>query len=234
MTTWIADAYEYTGQVNWDKVVSEGFAAANLKVSGSRKSFLGPLYLDPLFSDHAKGSYGKPLVRTVFHYLSSHWECGATQAALLLDAAYTQGALTTWGFVADIEDPELTTETVFEFLTTWKKLCPYKLAIYTRRSYWTSRMSEVDDYLRSEWGAHLPALWSAHYVPETVQKDPATPYASQQYHAVKPEWWNGYGPWSGVDVLQFSPHALVNGKRMVVSAYPGTSAGYRKLMIGGR
>lgn len=234
MTTWIADAYEYTGSVDWDAVAKEGYAGANLKASGSRKSFLGPLYLDPLFSTHALASQNRPLVRTVFHYLSSHWECGATQAALLLDRAYTQGALTGWGFVADIEDPELTVETVFDFLMAWKKLTAYKLTIYTRRNYWQSRMGEIDDYLRAEWGAHLPALWSAHYVPETVQKDPDRPYASQQYHAVKPEWWNGYGPWSGIDILQFTPHALVNGKRMVVSAYPGDAGGYRRLMVGGR
>jgi hypothetical protein len=208
------DWTRYQGAINASRIADEGFGGVFLKTSGAAaRPAQGlpadPFHLDPYFAVNAPKLAAEPrLLRGAFHYLVPGYE--TQQAFMLYGQLRRLGGPQGWVVEADIEEPGLQLGFIQTFCATWGVISDgYPLLIYTRRNYWTGNFG----------GASLPTpyLHEAHWVPDSVRNDDSRPYASQQAHAIQPEYWNGYGGVSSPLWVQFTNRALVDSRRVDAS-----------------
>jgi hypothetical protein len=216
--TWVTDWTEYQGvTLPAEGVVREGFSMVKLKAGGSANK--GNWYEDPRFSQNAAALLATDALRAAYWYLTPGRPIA--QAGRFLDLFQAlPGGLSGWAPFVDVEATGLTWRDFAVFTDAWQALTGGRqLSLYTRKNFWMSNMGEHFDAP----ALICPVLELSHYVPNSIKFDPAIKYASQQYRAVDPRWWEaGFGGWGEASLLQFTDHCLIQGKWNVASLYRGT------------
>jgi len=225
-TTWVCDWTHWQGMtLPAYGVANEGYGMVKLKAGGATSG--GRFFEDPKFHENAIALVNEPrLLPGAYWYLMPGR--ATAQAGLFFDILNGYG-VHTWAAFLDVEERGLSYADVRKFALAWERLTAGQpLALYTSRRVWETLGNPSPGY------NVLTFLEEAHWVPETVRKDPARPYASQQARFIDRTWWDvNYGGWARADMIQFTDNALVMGKRTTASLYPGTQAQLRAALIGG-
>lgn len=228
MVVYACDWTHWQGEVlPADRIADEGFGMVKLKAGGAKRE--GWHFEDPYFTRNADALLAEPrLIPGVFWYMMPGRP--NAQAALLFDLLQTTEGVSPWAVCLDLEEPGVKPADVTAFVSTWWKLTGGKrLWAYTSYRYWQTMAGT-----HSTWGSNfMPVLEEARWVPESVRKDSAKPYASQQAKAIDPLWWDiSYGGWDNPTLIQFTDYALVAGKRTTASIYRGGKDSLRGLLYG--
>lgn len=229
MTTWICDWSHWQGDIlPADVVAEEGFAMVKLKAGGALKE--GWSYVDPTFLSSAERLLAEPrLTPSAFWFLTPGKPYA--QAGLFLDLLHEAGRPEDWAPYLDVEHKDVRWEEVLEFCDAWHHTTAgRKLNCYTNKGYWERNMHAP--FAAPQASELMPTLELARWVPESVRKDPRTPFASKQFRAVDPTWWHaGFGGWNMAPILQFTDNALVAGRRTSASAFGGSRSQLRALVL---
>lgn len=224
-TTYVCDWTEWQGGIcPAETIQREGFGMVKLKAGGSANR--GWAFTNPFFPDSASAVLATRMIPGAFWYLSP--EKPHAQAGLFADLLFEVSAgPSMWGCFLDVEQPGVEWGHVEAFANAWSGIVSLTpLAVYTRRSFWTKSVDPTNAY---DAANRFPFLEESHWVSGAVRTNPETRYASQQYKAVDPEWWNvRYSGWPWADMLQFTDKALVAGQKTSASVYRGTPQQLRR------
>ena len=229
MSVWECDWTHWQGKpLPAQQVANEGFGLVKIKAGGASKE--GWTFIDPTFYESAEALLAEPrLIPGVFWYLmpgNPH-----AQAGLFLDTLVRTGDADAWAAYVDVEQAGLSWFDFLFFVKAWHGMTSGKtLSVYANRHFWTANMGEPQN---TEVAARLcPVLEEARWVPESVRKDPARPYASQQAKAIPDYWWDSTW-WGGTAPagIQFTDNALVAGKRTSAAKYSGSAVDLRARLL---
>jgi hypothetical protein len=226
MVLWVCDWTHWQGEpVPAERVKQEGYSLVKLKAGGAQRE--GWTFEDPTFFRSVLNCQSVSLPFGAYWYLMPGRPIA--QVGLFVDMLYRAELLANYFLpVLDVEQPGVKFDDVRQFVRAWEDITGRSLVIYTSKFKWTIELPRSVG--ESNW-LGFGALEDAHWVAESVRNDTATPYASQQYHAVKPEWWDiAYGGWHGAAFLQFTDRALVANRRVPASAFRGTHDELLQLM----
>lgn len=217
MTVWVCDWTHWQGKpLPAQQVADEGFGMVKLKVGGASRE--GWSFIDPTFLESAEALLQTDMIPAAYWYLmpgNPH-----AQAGLLLDTLIRTGSDVAWGVYVDVEEKGLNWFDFMFFAQAWHDMTGGKpLSAYTSRRFWVANMAAGATMDPAEL---CPVLEEAHWVPESVRRDPAKPYASQQAHFIPEEWWREENAAWKPAGIQFTDYALVAGKRTVAAKYTGT------------